>query len=169
MFLKIDDWLFAKVFQPFSDWFMDHYGRGPFWLAATSAYLIVATAVLLQIFSVVPFTINGLMFLIGIRHILVYDWSDKRHTYKRPGTANPDRYNLFDRLLRIAFFGMFIVANWLLVKSIVIDESIIIYLVLLTQTLGCLCAIYFEACETKPPAPPKKKEAERATLSHSAP
>ena len=155
MFLKIDDWLFDKVFQPFSDWFCDRTGRSSFWLAATGAYLLLAgTIVMFTIFDnsfseKISLSLTCLVALYFAREF------DKRDGVERNKTMNPRRVFLPFLFYRLSGIG---VGLFLLYDLFRADGDMVERITRLCLHIIFLCSFYFSACETKPPAPPKKKE-----------
>ncbi len=159
MFLRIDDWLFSRVFQPFADWFCDHTGRNPFYLAATCMYLYIAGIVA----GNVMFKHSWIMMILSASICIFmgyvafsYD-RDSIAPSKATGTLNRDRANGLLRFLRAYSF----VTLPLDVVEIFVEhqgkvkthsDELDFFL-----SVMFLLFLYFEACEQKPPAPPKKK------------
>ena len=163
MFLKIDNIMFDKVFQPFADWFCDRTGQGPLWLAGTAAYMVMVTAALTQMFLFGSLILNVIMFLIGLINVLNNNWKHKHQKYYS-GTLNPKRHDVVERFIRISFLVLTIYAS---LELTAFSVNITIGVVLVIQGMSLLSIYYFEACETKPPAPPKKKEFKSGKLAHS--
>ncbi len=170
MFLKIDDWSFDKIFQPFADWFCDRTGRSPHWLAATFAYLYIAGVILEQIYfpnnSWLSLAFDAVMAVVVIDIATNHDEEDKKKITTLTATMNPVRRDIFWQFMRITGW----LALLLNISDIIrndIETSYDMFRCLQISLLVCL--FYFEACEAKPPAPPKKKEVMSTKLAHSAP
>ncbi len=161
MFLKIDNWLFAILFQPISDWSIDTYKRGPFWIAAVLGYLLSASFIAAYFTEAVSF---GSTNLVMSALILFVAWDndkkDKEKTKSTP-TLNEARVNLPHLTIRII---LLILSLNMLVITAVYGLNAFLGLVSV-QTAIYTSMVYFEACETKPPAPPKKKE--ETKLAHA--
>lgn len=160
MFFKIDDWLFEKVFQPFSDWFCDRSGRSPLWLAATSMYLFIAGTIgdqLLFTHSWINMVFSAFVCLFLGFVALSYD--RKSVAPESPqGALNPhraDAFFVFLRLYLVITLPIDIASTFIEHSGEKMTHSHALDLFL---SVTFLLFLYFEACETKPPAPPKKNE-----------
>lgn len=159
MFRKIDDWLFDKVFQPFADWFCDLSGRNPFWLAATCMYIWITVVIYDNVTfqnSWISMAVDGFLVIVFGLTAISYDRNSAAPQAMNV-SLNPYRTNNF-----FVFLRMFCVLNYpLMVLGIFMyqkgqGETHSPGLNLLRSTMFLLY-LYFEACETKPPAPPKEK------------
>jgi hypothetical protein len=152
---KIDDFFFDKLFQPASDWFCDQTGRTPHWIAVIIAYicgaLVMWQALVYPPDSWTSYIFDGIViFSIGAI-VIQNERADRR---KGAGFMNPLRQAIPMRLLRVfGFVFMFFSMTHFFSPEVVVGKEIILMLRIVCFT----CVLYFGACETKPPAPPKKK------------
>lgn len=160
MYLKIDNWLFDKVFQPFSDWFCDQTRRNPFWLAATSMYLFIAGTLTNDVLFTRAWSgklLDAMLCVYFIFRAFSYD-KKSRAPKKFSLTLNPLRSDKFHQIVRVfsaiilPFDGFKIFVND--PEKIAAHSHVLNFLL----SVSFFLFLYFEACETKPPAPPKKKE-----------
>ena len=168
MFLKIDDWLFNKVFQPFADWFCDRTGRNPFWLSATCLYVWIACVLCDNVLyqkSWFSMTLDALLIVL-FGYLAYINEKNSLAPTTTTGYLNPSRksgLSFFARIIFIITYPFDIINLFIThpgqgqTHSDVID--------FLTSSFFIL-HLYFEACESKPPAPPKKKESTK--LAHAA-
>ncbi len=169
MFLQIDNWLFDKVFQPAADWFCDLTARNPFWLAATSMYLYIAGTITDQIlFKHSWISMSFSAFLCVLLGFLAFSYDRKSIAPDKVSrTMNPNRVSVFLRILRVYS----VISLPLKMADMFVEhpgQGTTHYDGLnLFMSVMFLLFLYFEACETKPPAPPKKKEVEGTRLAHS--
>jgi len=165
MFIKIDDWLFDKIFQPISDWSTDRYVRGPHWIAAVLGYFLSASCI--AAFFIIQGTARGLTYVMLTVFFFFTAWdndeTDKELVRSQTPTLNEGRVSRFALALRMAF--LLLILNVIAAASI--DVFGAFFIVLLIQTVLYTCTLYFEACETKPPAPPKEKEETSTRLARS--
>ena len=108
MFLKIDNWLFDKVFQPFADWFTDHTGRNVHWIAATCAYLYGACIVVKQVYfrsdSWFGITLDVILLLLMLTAAQRHDRQSTTHTSLHMNPYRTDSFFQFMRVLGIPIF-----------------------------------------------------------------
>lgn len=166
MFVKLDDWMFNQVFQPFADWFCDRSGRNPFWLAATCMYLFIAGTIVGHVLfksSLFAMIFNAFVCIYLLFRAFSYDRKSIAPN-KTAGTLNPNRMDKFFRFLRLSSIAIFLknVASMFIPHSghaVTHSDSLKLFLIFIF-----LLILYFDACETKPPAPPKqaKRPRERA-------
>ena len=156
MLIKIDNWLFDKIFQPISDWFVDRTGRGTLWLASTCAYLFVAGTIALTILfesTIFDKFLNALVCLSVLYVCRIYDRREQAWQKRNALTKNPLRALPLTFLVRMVgiLVTIFLFSDLFRANN---DMNERIFR-LITQ-LAFLCSFYFAACETTPPAPPKK-------------
>lgn len=160
MFIKIDNWMFAKVFQPISDWLVTRNGKGPHSLAAICGYLYSSLLVVENIYFpheswlAIVFDVFVIMIVLDLAY--KHEKAEKKISVGNSSTAlNQARTN--------KLFQFFRITGWLICSLNVFDfmkdsvdsqEDAIRLGLSLTFTVF----IYFDACETKPPAPPERKE-----------
>ncbi len=161
MFLKIDNWLFDKVFQRFADWFTNQTGRGPFWLSATCIHLYIS----LVITRIVILRPVGIQFVSALFEIAVCIYLfmmsrkiDKRDKISKSPTLNIRRYGPEFRRVRL----LAIVIVLFLFVPISTTSVEWMWLVYVGQMSAFISTLYFGSCNTKPPAPPKKNETKLA-------
>jgi hypothetical protein len=157
MFLTIDNWLFDKIFQPFTDWFFERYKQGPMWLACTCGYLI-CLATLMKIL----FLPRGLHTIIDVCFTI---WTffhfrklEARNLAVKSGTMNVRRHGYEQRVSRMTIFYL-----TLFMAVFILQDTSLFFL--FSQCFAFGASLYFGACEEKPPAPPKKKESEAKFLT----
>ena len=160
MFLKIDNWLFDKVFQPVADWFCDRSGRNPFWLAATCMYLYIAGTIIDQIMfkhSWFENTFTGFFCVFLGYTAFSYDRKSIAPRTKS-GTMNPNRVSGLHFFLRV-YCALTLPQEGVPIFIPHLGKSETYYDELtLFRSIMFLLFLYFEACEKKPPAPPKEQE-----------
>ena len=166
MFLKIDNWFFDKIFQPISDWFMDTYGRGPHWIAATFAYLYAASILMKQFYfsnhSWFGMFMDALLFLFVLGIAMRNDKMDKNHASS--SAMNWRRVDFLFQFLRIIGWPiMALNISDIFRNNIETSEDIFRSF----QSLVFLCLLYFESCETRPPKPKQKKQERLVTASNA--
>lgn len=154
MFLRIDNWMFNKVFQPFVDWFDEKTGFGPLWLSGICGCLAAATVTVQQLF----FPSNSWWWLIFVLILVIstvegsyINFTKDRNTRSTP-TLNGHRNNKvarFERLLFLIIGGFAIIT----IPLVEITQEILVRSFSLWTFTGFF---YFMACERKPPAPPKE-------------
>jgi hypothetical protein len=153
MFQKIDDWLFDKIFQPFADWFYDAYGKNTFWIAATLCYSYILTVACERLIAQeISFDYNVLDIVLCIYIASKALKNDAKARRIRRTQRNAARIIHSYFVLRQVIFLSIIPAGILLLFSVSIVGSVLIFLRVI---IFCMI-FYFEACDTKPPASPKK-------------
>jgi hypothetical protein len=170
MFLKIDDWFFDKVFQPFADWFCDQTNRNPLYLASISGYLFVSGIV-------VEHTIFPHSVIYNIIAGLICTYIAIRSSFHNQRSHAPSKKSPFMNPYRVDKFFFFL--RMFLIINLPFDiYSVIVHdvgngkthsdVLELFKSVTFISFLYFEACEAKPPAPPKKKESLYTRSAHSA-
>ncbi len=153
MFIKIDDWLFDKVFQPIADWFFDRYGKNTFWLAGTVCWFYVFITAVQQV--VLPSVYFSDKLFDGFFAVWMAVWAyrnDQKAKRNRRIHWNAARKNFYHLILRkVTFLGT---ATCGLILIGVKDFWVIF--ILFGRAFAYMSIFYLEACNTKPPPPPKK-------------
>jgi hypothetical protein len=166
MFRAIDDWLFEKIFQPFADWFCDNTDRSPLWLAATCIYIWIAAIVYDNVEfpnSLLSMTLDAFLVIFFGYTALSYDRKSIAPD-KTSLTLNPNRQNQLLRLIRVVCILLLPSDIWAIFTAHPGQGVTHSDAVNLLQSVTLMLFLYFEACETKPPAPPKR--ASETKLSH---
>jgi hypothetical protein len=159
MFNKIDDFLLDKIFQPISDWFVDHYGRGPMWLAATCGYAYCISAMGIIVYSQNKTSLFnfGLMLLATAKFFesVKLDELDKKTVYNTSRTRNEKRITCKSfRKINLFIAVMFILFTMALAFSPrKISGDDVFWLL---WVLSIFLKEYFESCDSRPPRPIKK-------------
>lgn len=160
MFIKIDDWMFAKVFQPISDWLIARNGKGPHTLAATCGYMFAALILVENIYfpseSWFGMVWDILLILVVLHMAHSHDEEEKNNNIAS-GRLTLNQYRTSKIFIFIRIIGLPLC--FLSLKDFFTDEvDSMEDLLSFATTFVLTCFFYFEACETKPPPPPKRNE-----------
>lgn len=166
MFLKIDNFLFDRVFQKFSLWFQSMFGQNCFWLAKITAGLMWSSLIFCESIGLI-FAVNaivlGLTMLGAICHLWFIDKYDRNFCEIQTG----DQYFLnicrIDRLMfvmRLNFLANLLWITIILTAVFSFSKSDFFYFSFLLLTvihIFAVCTFYFIACTPLPPAKGKVK------------
>jgi L-asparagine transporter-like permease len=163
MFSYNDNWLFDKIYQPITDWFIDTHHRGPHWLAAVTAYAYAALAIVEGIFSPSSSPINLTVKVLSVAAAI---WCGMQQNARNLAnqelqheTMNPLRIEPIVRFLRAIALIMFVFCVSMLIGNP--DTSFSFFDPLRNFLL--LCLFYFMSCNTRPPKARRQIQEKLAT------
>jgi hypothetical protein len=144
-----DNFLFDKVFQPFSEWFQKLVGINNFWLARTCAFLAGMCYVvhygLSKRFVLMGFINIGLSAYFALINIPQLERIVDNFKYSR--TSNPARINILDQILRLLSIILVVfILGLLLFKPFSLPRMFD-----LGSQFFFFCMMYFLACTPLPP------------------